>query len=299
MISGLNQEVSVLGRAFHFQTELTKKGDLFVRTEVFVGGKVVATREHRLGRAGRGKLDEDGLRSLMKEQHNRVIERTLERVKTYQEKKGEQAQAPPAASLPAFDRQQAENFVPPSDEIRAAASSAVRIRRIFGRFRLRLGLGSDVPEGELTQRLETASRGFTWITKSPTFQEIRLDEQMRCNLVSDQVNAWLAGDRDAGRAPQIWAEIVTFNDYVAAINHRAELIVFDRQLLTWAAFQVQNEGMSTAVLDQLQWLAGRDVELDVLLDKPDDVADEVWFAVLCHVLAQTPRPAPGKSSPTA
>ena len=52
MISGLNQEVSVLGRAFHFQTELTRKGDLFIRTEVFVGGKVVATRENRLDRAG-------------------------------------------------------------------------------------------------------------------------------------------------------------------------------------------------------------------------------------------------------
>ncbi len=290
MISGLNQEVNVLGKAFHFQTELTHKGDLFVRTEVFVGGKVVATRENRLDRAGRGQLDEEGLRALMKEQHNRVIERTLERVKTYQEKKGEQPPTPAAASLPAFDRQQAQNFVPPSDETREAASSAVRIRRIFGRFRLRLGLGTQVPSGELGKRLETASRGFAWIIKSPTFQEIRLDEQLRCNLVSDQVNAWLAGDRDNDRAAQIWSEIVTFNDYVAAINNRAELITFDRQLLTWAAFQVQNRGMSTPVLDQLQWLAGRDPELDELLDKPDDVEDQVWFTVLCHVLSQTPRP---------
>ncbi len=291
MISGLNEEVSVLGRTFHFQTELTHRGDLFVRTEVFVGGKVVATRENRLDRAGRGRLDEDGLRALMKEQHKRVIERTLERVKTYQEKKGEQTPAPPAASLPAFDGQQAESFVPPSEETRAAASSAVRIRRIFGRFRLRVGLGSEVPAAELAGRLETAARGFSWIIKSPTFQEIRLDEQMRCNLVSDQVNAWLAGDRDPARAQQIWSEIVTFNDYVTAINHRAELIAFDRQLLTWAAFQVQNRGMSTAVLDQLQWLAGRDLELDVLLDKSDGVAGETWFAVLCHVLAQTPHPS--------
>ncbi len=299
MISGLNQEVSVLGKTFHFQTELTQKGDLFVRTEVFVGGKVVATREHRLNRAGLGKLDEDGLRALMKEQHQRVIERTLERVKTYQEKKREQQPAQTAASLPVFDGQQAANFVPPSEESRAAASSAVRIRRIFGRFRLRLGLGADVPTAELPKRLATASRGFAWIINSPTFQEIRLDEQLRCNLVSDQVKAWLAGDRDPDRATQIWSEVVTFNDYVAAINNRAELITFDRQLLSWAAFQVQNRGMSDAVLDQLQWLAGRDTELDELLDKPDGVAGETWFTVLCHVLAQTPRPAPGKSSPTA
>ncbi len=294
MISGLNQEVSVLGKTFHFQTELTRKGDLFVRTEVFVGGKVVATRENRLDRKGRGKLDEEGLRNLMKEQHNRVIERTLERVKSYQEKKGQQQpQAPPAASLPAFDGGQAKSFVPPSDETRQAASSAVRIRRIFGRFRLRLGLGSAVPPADLGRRLEIAARGFAWIIKSPTFQEIRLDEQLRCNLVSDQVKAWLAGDRDDARAAQIWSEIVTFNDYVAAINNRAELLLFDRQLLSWAAFQVQNRGMSSSVLDQLQWLAGRDPELDELLDKPDGVADEIWFAVLCQALAQTPRPKPG------
>ncbi len=296
MISGLNQEVSVLGKTFHFQTELTRKRDLFVRTEVFVGGKVVATRENRLDRRGREKLDEEGLRGLMKEQHQRVIERTLERVKRYQEKKGEQPHAQPAASLPAFDGRQAANFVPPSEETREAASIAVRIRRIFGRFRLRLGLGAAVLPEELAGRLETAARGFSWIIKSPTFQDIRLDEQMRCHLVSDQVNAWLAGDREGARATQIWSEIVTFNDYVAAINNRAELIIFDRQLLAWAAFQVQNQGMSTTVLDQLQWLAGRDLELDELLDKPDGVAGEVWFAVLCQVLAQTPRLKPSEST---
>ncbi len=293
MISGLNQEVSVLGRTFHFQTELTRKGNhLFIRTEVFVGGKVVATRENRLDRAaGPGRLDEDGRRAIMKEQHGRVIERTLERVKAYQEKKGEQKPETPLASLPAFDAQSAGNFPPPSEETRQAASSAVRIRRIFGKLRLRLGL-EQVPAAELPKRLETAARGFAWIIKSPTFEEIRLDEQMRCNLVSDQVNAWLASGRDPARAAEIWAEIMTFNDYVAAINHRAELIAFDRELLTWSAYRVQSGGMSTEILDQLQWLAGRDPELDQLLDKPDDVAREIWFPVLCNILAQVPRPKP-------
>ena len=223
----------------------------------------------------------------MKQQHGRVIERTLERVKAYQEKKerGSQEEARPA-TLPAFDAQPAESFVLPSDEAREAASSAVRIRRIFGKLRLRLGLERVVPPAELPGRLETAARGFTWIIKSPTFQEIRLDEQMRCHLVSEQVNTWLASARDTGRAAEIWAEIVTYNDYVAAISHRAELIAFDRQLLAWAAYRVQHGGMSTDILDQLQWIAGRDLELDQLLDQPGGAADEIWFTVLCHVLAQ-------------
>ncbi len=292
MISGLNQEVEVLGRTFHFQTELTRKVHLFVRTEVFVGGKVVATRENRIGIAGRRKLDEESLRAVMKKQHNRVIERTLERAKAYQEKKEVQPAAQPVANLPAFDGQPAENFVVPSEGERTAAASAVRIRRIFGKLRLRLGLDSAIPSAELTTRLETAARGFAWIIKSPTFQEIRLDEQMRCHLVSEQVNAWLASDRDQARAQDIWSEIVSFNDYVAAINHRAELIVFDRQLLKWAAYQVQSQGMSTEILDQLQWLVGRNRKLDELLDQPDGVSGEDWFAGLCHVLEQTPRPTP-------
>ena len=295
MITGLNQEVDILGKTFHFQTELTRKGDLYVRTEVFVGGKVVATRENRLERSHLKTLDEDGIRALMKEQHGRVIESTLERVKTYQKKKSEPRPEQPLASLPVFDAQPAENFALPSEDVREAAASAVRIRRIFGRLRLRLGLEDEVPPEELTRRLETAARGFVWITKSPTFQEIRLVEQVRCSLVREQVDDWLAGDRDPDRARKIWSDIVHFTDYVTTINDRAELIAFDRQLMTWAAYQVQQHGMSTEVLDHLQWLAGRDAELDELLDKPADVADQTWFAVLCHVLSKTPRSKPDQS----
>lgn len=293
MISGLNQEVDVLGRTFHFQTELSRRGDLFVRTEVFVGGKIVATRESRVNRTGR--LDEEALRALMKDYHGRVIESTVERVKTYQARKQDLASRrppprhPARPSAPAFDLREAESLAPPSEETRKAAASAVRIRRVFGKFRLRLGLDKTVPEDQIGTRLETAARGFAWIKTSPTFQEIRVDEQLRCNLVNDQVVEWLAGSgRDPARAAEIWSEIVTFNDYVAEINNRAELIVFDRQLLTWAAYQIQSEGVTDEVLDQLQWLTGRDPRLDKLLDKPAEADAESWFPLLCDVLARTP-----------
>ena len=296
MISGLNQEVNVLGRAFHFQTELARRGDFFIRTEVFVGGKIVATRESRCYRAGRKILDEESLQALMKEHHSRVIESTLERVKSYQERReaGLSAARPaptpsaPAPGLPPFDAEQARNLVPPSDEVRVSAASAVRIRRIFGKFRLRLDLVSAVPESELEERLETAARGFAWIMGSPTFQEFRLDEQMRCHLVNDRLKEWLASDRDGARAAEMWSEIVTFNVHVAEINNRAELFAFDRQLVTWAAYQIKSQGMSNEILDQLQWLSGRDPELDKLLDRPDGVADDTWFSLLCQMLAQIP-----------
>ena len=289
MNSGLNQEVHVLGRTFHFQTELTRKGDLFVRTEVFVGGKVVATREKRINPDPHRALDEETLLAAMKTQHNAVIASTIERVKTYRKQKDAQQAAdtaPPEAL--AFDPPKAKQASPPSEDARAAAASAVRIRRIFGRFRLRLGLGESLSQAEIVERLETAGRGFTWILSAPTFEEIRVVEQMRCHLVHDLVNEWLAGDRDSAGASRIWSEIVTFNQYVAEINNRAELIAFDRQLLMWAAYQVQNGGISDEIRDQLQWVSGRDLELDRLLDRPTDVTSEAWFASLCQALAQMP-----------
>jgi len=253
----------------------------------------VATRARRLGHDERRALNEESLRALMKEHHSQVIERTLERVELYQERKrnGSPVAPPKPPERPAFDAEQAKNVAPPSEEERNAAASAVRIRRIFGKLRLRLTLRAEVADAEIERRLETAARGFAWIMSLPTFQEIRLDEQMRCHLVSDQVNGWLGGDRDPAQAAAIWSEIVTFNAYVAEINNRAELIAFDRQLLTWAAFQVQTQGMTDEILDRLQWVSGRDTELDKLLDRPAEVDAGAWFPLLCQVLAQTSPPA--------
>ncbi|MEM7349485.1 MAG: hypothetical protein AAF657_01680 [Acidobacteriota bacterium] len=291
MISGLNQEVTVLGRVFHFQTELTRKGELYIRTEIFVGGKIVATRESLLRREQREKLDEDGVRALMKEHHGLVIESTLRRVEKYQSRKpeaeAEEQELPEQAT--AFDAHQAENLGPPTKEMRDAISSAIRIRRIFGKVRLRLGLDPQIPADEIGKRLATASRGFAWIIRSPTFEEIRVDEQMRCHLVSEQVNAWLSSEsKSPAEAIRIWGEIVKFNDYVAEINNRADLMAFDRQLLMWTALQIQRDGISDQILDHLQWLAGRDTEVDRLLDQPYDVSSRDWFAALCQVLARIP-----------
>ncbi len=289
MISGLNQEVTVLGRTFHFQTELTRKVDLYIRTEVFVGGKIVATREYKL--LTPKPSDVESVRAAMKEQHGRVIESTLERAQRYQRRKQEASVSDPpqpTAHVPDFDIQQARSLSPPSRDQRAAVASAIRIRRIFGKFRLRLSLGQAIVDGEVADRLAMAARGFAWIKSSPTFEEIRLDEQMRCHLVSDQVDQWLEGEHDPTRAMEIWTEIERFNDYVAEINHRAELIEFDHQLLMWSAFQVRDSGMSDATLDHLQWLSGRAPALDQLIDRPQEVSDETWFTQLCEALTQLP-----------
>ncbi len=289
MISGLNQEVTVLGRTFHFQTELTRKGNLFIRTEIFVGGKIVATRESPLPREKGERLEEETVRTAMKEQHCRVIESTRQRVESYQARK--QVQVAEESSEPktdTLDLEQARALGPPAAELRAAVGSAIRIRRLFGKVRLRLGLDSPVSAAELADRLATAARGFAWILGSPTFAEIRVDEQVRCHLVCEQINEWLGSDRESKEAKRLWAEIVAFNDYVTEINNRADLIAFDHQLLMWTAFRIQSQGISDPVLDHLQWLSGRDLEIDRLLDASDEVSSETWFTTLCRVLAHIP-----------
>lgn len=289
MISGLNQEVNVLGRVFHFQTELTRKGNLFIRTEIFVGGKIVASRETPLPRERGQRLEEEAVRTAMKEQHCRVIESTRQRVESYQARKETPSSAePPEPEADALDLGQARELGPPPNELRVAVGSAIRIRRLFGKVRLRLGLDSPVSAPELAARLATASRGFAWILGSPTFAEIRVDEQVRCHLVCEQVNEWLGKDPDPMEAERLWTEITTFNDYVAEINKRADLIAFDRQLLMWTAFRIQSQGISDPILDHLQWLSGRDPEIDKLLDASENVSSETWFATLCRVLARIP-----------
>ena len=115
-ISGLNQEVDILGRTFHFQTELSRGSTPVIRTEVFVGGKVVATRENRLDRGRPDERDEEALRAAMKAQHQRFIQSTVERVTTYQERKRRPAEPPVAApGLPAYDTGQVTTLVPPTD----------------------------------------------------------------------------------------------------------------------------------------------------------------------------------------
>ena len=161
MITGFNQEVDILGRTFHFQTELSRRPSLLIRTEVFVGGKVVATRENLLDPAAEpSRLDEGALRADMKAQHQRVIQSTVERVTAFQERKQEPPEPATGPGLPAYSTGQVATLAPPSAEMKKKVGTAIRIRRIFSKFRLRLGLGAKVPNADIAERLEMAGRGF-------------------------------------------------------------------------------------------------------------------------------------------
>ena len=235
MISGLNQEVEILGRTFHFQTELSDQDGLSIRTDVFIGGKVVATRESRLTDDAAAQIDPGALRARMKEHHNKTL----------------------------------DSFV----------------RRFFGRFRQLMGPASALPD-DFDDRLVVMSRAFAWMIRSSPFVEIRIDEQMRCHLLKEQIEEWLASERDPRQAAQIWSGIVTFNKYLSEINHRSDLQAYDQQMLIWALDEVQRHGMTGEVLKGLETLYGLDPRLDQSLDHPKDVTRGAWTALLRHVLTE-------------
>lgn len=307
MISGLNQELEILGRTFHFQTELSDQDGLSIRTEVFVGGKVVATRESRLDEAAMTR-GEAGLRARMKAHHNLTLETFVERARHYQHRDeapgpppGETESGPAPSPRPTLgplspadvetpepppppSPERSRALEPPSQEVREAAAGGLRVRRFFGRFRQLMGRASGLPS-DFGDRLEVMARAFAWMIQSSLFVEIRIDEQMRCHLLKEEIEEWLAGERDARQAAQIWSGIVTFNKYLSEINHRSDLVAYDQQMLIWALDEVQRGGMSPEVFKGLETLYGLDPRLDRLLDQPENVSDRVWTAHLRHVLS--------------
>lgn len=288
-LSGINQDIDLLGKTFHLQTQVSGNPELCVRTEIFIGGKLVATRESPLEEVDAS--DSKALREFMKAQHKRIAASVVDRARRYQERQQEesaaeaaQGEAPPTpgttagGAAPGVGDEAAPTGQGPTVEV------ALRVRRLYEQFRLRL-LIPRRPSKNLGERLENAEREFAWILDSEIFHRIRIDEQLRFNLLHDQIREWLAGGRSPVRAAQIWSEIVAFLKYLGEVNNRAELAAFDRDLLRWAIRTVDEQGMNERTLEHLGMIRGRDEELDRLLTEPGDTSREVWVAHFRRVLA--------------
>lgn len=282
-VSGFNQDVEVLGRVFHLQTQVFLQPVPCIRTEVFHGGKLMARREAAIDQAAVG-VDEAELRQMMKAQHLKILESVQARAQRYQQRqqdKQDGAEAVPVAEP--FDA--ANHGASGAAALQAADDGeqveiALSVRRLFERFRLHLGRAP----GGIADRLQVAAKQLEEVLASPVFPQIRVDEQVRFHLLNEQLSDWLTGTGDDAQGRRIWAEIATFNDYLAEVNNRSDLAAFDRDLLRWALRKAEEEGVNPRTLEHLEMLYGRDLELDRLLDQPDGVAQEEWKAHFRRVL---------------
>lgn len=284
-VSGFNQDVEVLGRTFHLQTQVFLQPEPCIRTEVFHGGKLMARREAAIDQTTVG-VDESVLRQMMKAQHLKILESVQARAKRYQQRQqdkhdGVEAAAPAEASPDDSDGDAMSAGILQTADDGAQVEIALGVRRLFECFRLRL----ERTPGGIGDRLEVAARQLKEVLESPVFPKIRVDEQVRFHLLNEQLSDWLTGHGDEALGRRIWAEIGTFNNYLAEVNNRSELAAFDRDLLRWALRKAEDEGISARTVEHLEMLYGRDLALDRMLDEPSGVGQEQWVAELERVLA--------------
>lgn len=286
MSTGINQDIEILGKVFHLQTQVCSTPQPGIRTEVFIGGKLVATRDAALEAVPTADTPEAEVRQMLKGHHQRILESIVERANRY--RKREPEPTPTLATENEAEPMTTSLPIIPSGNV----DIALRVRRILERFRSRLGVEIASSENEVERRLERAARGFAWVLQSPDFGEIRIDEQVRFNLLKDQIDEWLSGKRSADQGENIWADVLNFNQYLTGINDRADLAAFDRDLLRWALRKIEGTGVSDRARRHLEMVRGRDVALDRLLDNPDPLGAQVWLAHLRRILDDLESPHP-------
>ena len=120
--------------------------------------------------------------------------------------------------------------------------------------------------------------------ESSLFDALEPQDQARCREIRRQIEAWLASPHDPAPAHRIWSRIVAFENHLAEVNHRDELVAYDVQMLRWALGQVQDKGMTDAVLERLADLYGLFPQLNRLLASDEDVSDETWGVQLRRAL---------------
>jgi hypothetical protein len=288
MFAGMNQEIEVLGRVLHVQTEVSTDVGLVIRTAVFIGGKVVARRDRRLDERAQ-EAGAKAVRSMMTEQHRAMIDNIVGRAERYQERKREGAITRPGADEPSAVAVQAGGDDLPRPprlpaELEPALQRSLRIRGAFARFRHRIKAFGFVQD--LGVRLRSAAGEISSIVTSDEFREIRIDEQVHFHLIKEQNDAWLETGGDADQGSQLWADLLSFADHLWEINNRAELIAFDGRRLSWALAAVERGESLTEALTSLRPVYGRHPQLDGFLDYPEGRSDEQWIEVLRKALAE-------------
>lgn len=265
MASGLNENIDILGRVLHVQTELTDGEKPTVRSTVYDGGRIVATRETTpetpLG-------DGEALDSIRR-QHELIVDNMVRRSEELAARKRRMIESGPDQPRTPSRRTPPARVVQPLPEVTTPfLETSLRCRRLVGPFSLALSstAAGDPSSGDL---LEVAVSWIGDITASPVFPDLRLDEQVRFLDLRERFGSWRSGRLDPEQSSELLWDTVAFADHLAEINQRRELANFDHELLLWALAEVTEQGLSAEVLAQLETQRGRDRSLDMVLDHPD------------------------------
>ncbi len=285
MATGINENISILGREFHIQTEVSLGEDPKIRTTVYDGGRIVASRDVP---ADPDRQSEDEILEQIRAQHGLIIDNLITRSAALAKRKGG---APPssgsrdAASVAAKDRATRTRHPLPAGSD-PSLRRALRTRRLVGPFSQRFS-AYGVPPTSCDTDLEAAGTSIDSIMGSPACRGLRLDEQIRFFDLKERIDLWrTGGDPDVDPAALL-DDITAFARHLHAINDRRELADFDHRLLLWAIGAIGSAGITDDSLGHLQSLRGRDLALDHLLDGPGDIDQDHVLELLIGLLDRT------------
>lgn len=284
-MSELIDKIAVLGQEFTIQTEYIPGDTAKIRTLVYDGGRLVSSREI----SSSPTIDiGDENDAAVRLQHDRITETLIERAAEFQAAKTTQT-APPPAPPPGAGTPPPSvmKIARPRVEPGSYLGTAITVRRIIGPFSLAFASPAPTTAEDFRQSLDGVDAAIDAIRAAPSYDAIRLDEQLTLIALKSQLEAWRMADCDLAMATQIWLTVERFAHHLQKINHRRDLVAFDHQLLTWAIGELGKGAITDEMIGSLTALGGRDEELDRFLWNPAGTEPFGLLEILLRLLDQT------------
>lgn len=284
-MSGLIDKIAVLGREFTIQTEYVPGENAKVRTLVYDGGRLVTSREIPAGDENDRGVNLD---DTVHQQHQRITQTLLTRAKELGEAKTTTREAPtpkpePAPTPPPGAKTSVRPVVEPGSHLEAA----IAIRQTIGPFGLAFAHPAPTTAEGYTQTLESVEAAIDAIREAPTYDAIRLDEQLTMIALKSQLETWRMADEDLAMATEIWPTVESFAYHLQKINNRRDLVAFDHDMLTWSMSELGKGSITQEMIDGLAGLGGRDADLDDFIRSPEGTEPFHLLEILLRLMDQT------------
>jgi len=284
-MSGAIDKIALLGREFTVQTELVPGEPPVLRTLVYDGGRLVTSRELGLDPSIVAEAEID---ARVREQHQRITDTLIQRAAELKSGKRRQAPPPkpataPATAPPAAKKAQTRPDVTPGSRL----ATAIAVRQTIGPFATAFARPAPETAEGYIRTLDAVDAAIDAIRDAPTYDAIRIDEQLTMIALKSQLETWHLADRDLAMATEIWPTVASFALHLQKINHRGDLVTFDHQMLTWAIAELGRGQVTDEMIDGLRGLGGRDAELDGVLRDPTGIEPFQLLEILLRLMDQT------------
>lgn len=284
-MSGFIDKIAVLGREFTIQTEFIPGEAAKIRTLVYDGGRLVTSREIPAG----GKSDSDAaVEVAVRQQHHRVTENLIKRAEELSSAKKDPQAPPPPTPQPAPEPPgDAKKRKRPVVEPGSRLETAIAIRQTIGPFGIAFGHPGPTTAEGYERLLESVDAALDAIRKAPTYDAIRLDEQLTMIALKSQLETWRMANKDIMMSTEIWPTVESFAYHLQKINNRADLVTFDHEMLTWGMSELGRGKITEELTEGLRGLGGRNAELDRFLRNPEGTNQLGLLEILLGLMDQT------------